>query len=263
MKILSFYVFLFFVACGSVDQKTNSDIIARVGDETLTKKDLLLLTGNQVGGKDVFSRAINNWVEKKLLYRAALSIGLNKDLMLAKERDLFYENLLISSFVDIQTKANIKITKKEVSDYYLSNKNSFVRMDEEVLVKHFTFKTNKAAKRTVKELKKKKPKTDMEEFLKDQIVDTKTITKREAGSNHVGFVFDGEVGDVLGPKKIGGFFHVFQILQNHKEGSYIGLEKVYEEIYQRIHKEKEALVLGSVLDSLYLSSDVFVSREEL
>ena len=263
MKILFFYVFLVFVACDSAEQKTTSDVIARVGDETLTKKDLLLLTGNQAGGIDVFSRAINNWVEKKLLYRAALSIGLHKDLALTKKRDLFYESLLISSFVDIQTKANIKITKKDVSDYYLNNKNSFVRIDEEVLVKHFAFQTNKAAKKTIKELKKKKPKIDMKELLKDQRVETKTITKRGAGSNHIDFVFAGGVGDILGPKKFGGFFHVFQILQKHKEGSYIGLEKVYEEIYQRLYKEKEFLVLGDVLDSLYLNSDVFVSRETL
>ena len=263
MKTLFFYVFLFFIACSSVEQKKTSVIVARVGDETLTKKDLLLLTGNQVGGIDVFSREINNWVEKKLLYRAALSIGLNKDLVLTKKRDLFYESLLISSFVDIQTKANIKITKKDVSDYYLKNKESFVRIDEEVLVKHFTFQTSEAAKKTIKKLKKKKPKADMKEFLKNHTVETKSITKRGAGSSHIGFVFDGTVGDVLGPKNIGGFFHVFQILQKHKKGSYVGLEKVYEEIYQRLYKEKEVLILGAVLDSLYLNSDVFVSREVL
>ena len=77
------------------------------------------------------------------------------------------------------------------------------------------------------------------------------------------FVFEGVVGDVLGPKEHGGNFHVFQILQKHKKDSYYGLEKVYDEIYQRLYKEKETLVLRSVLDSLYLNTDVFVSQAVL
>ena len=67
----------------------------------------------------------------------------------------------------------------------------------------------------------------------------------------------------LGPKKHNENFHVFQILQKHKEGSYFGLEKVYDEIYQRLYKEKEALVFVFVLDSLYLKSDVFVSNKPM
>ena len=82
----------------------------------------------------------------------------------------------------------------------------------------------------------------MEKLLSKQQVQTKTIRKNDAGSNLVGFVFTGGVGDVLGPKKHNKRFHLFQILQKHKEGSFLGLEKVYDEIYQRIYKEKEVLV---------------------
>tara|TARA_Y100000768_G_C23856241_1_gene623472 strand:+ start:52 stop:846 length:795 start_codon:yes stop_codon:yes gene_type:complete len=262
MKPLFLFTLLFFISCSS-DKKTEEGIVARVGDETLTKKDLLFLVGSRAGDLDAFSRAISKWVENKLLYRAALSIGLDKDIALNNQRDLFYENLMISSFIKIQTKKRTKNTKKEVSAYYLKNKDSFKRIDDEVIVKHFTFSTNKAAKKLKKELKKKKPGVDMEIFLNKQRVKTKTIRKKDAGSNHVGFVFNGAVGDILGPKEHNKSFHVFQILQKHKKGSYFGLEKVYDEIYQRIYKEKEILILGRVLDSLYLSSDVFVSQEVL
>ena len=77
------------------------------------------------------------------------------------------------------------------------------------------------------------------------------------------FVFDAEGGSVLGPKEHDKTFHVFQILQAHKKGSYFGLEKVYDEIYQRLYKEKEFLILGSILDSLYLKTDVFVSQKAI
>ena len=260
MKQLFIYVFLFFVACGA-DKKPGGETVARVDSEKLSKGDLFYLVGGRASDADFFSLTIKKWVERKLLYRAALSAGLDKDLGLINERDLFYENLLISSFINIQTKQKTKTTKKEVSDYYLKNKGSFRRTDDEVLVKHFVFSTKKEAQKIIKELKKKKPTVDMEKFLNGQAVETKTLRKKEAGSNRVGFVFDGGVGDILGPKKNNDNFHVFQVLQKHKKGSYVGLEKVYDEIYHRLYKEKEVLVLNSILDSLYLKSDVFVSQK--
>ena len=262
MKLLILIVYLFFVSCG-VENKTEGKILARVGQETLTKENLLFLAGTRTGDSDFFSRTINNWVENKLLYLAAVSIGLDKDLHLMKERDLFYENLLISSYIKIQTQEKTRTTKKEVSDYYLKNKESFKRTDDEVVVKHFVFSTNKAARKTMRELMKKKPTADIEGLLSKQRVETKTLRKKGAGSSLVGFVFSAVVGDVVGPKKHKDSFHVFQILQKHKEGSYIGLEKVYDEIYNRLYKEKEAFVLGAILDSLYLKADVFVSQERL
>ena len=262
MKIVYLCSLLFFFGCGG-NKKTEKNIVARVGNETLTKENLLFLVGKQANNKEVFSREVNNWVEKKLLYRAAVFAGLNKDRSLTKERDLFYENLLVSSFVKIKTKEKTKTTKKEVSDYYLKNKESFKRTEEEVVVKHFVFKTNKEAKNFKKELKKKKPKIDIEELLKKQQVETKTIRKNEGGSNLVGFVFTGSVGDVLGPREHNKKFHVFQILQKHKKGTLIGLEMVYDEIYQRLFKEKEVLVIDAILDSLFLRSDVFVKQGTL
>ena len=262
MKTVFLYLLLFFTAC-EADKKKREVVVARVGKETLTKENLLFLAGGRVADAGFYSRTIKTWVEKKLLYSAALSVGLDKDHLLSKERDLFYENLLISSFIKIQTKEKAITTKKEVSDYYLKNKESFKRIEDEVVVKHFVFDTKKEAKKLKSELKKKKPKIDIEDLLKKQQVQTKTIRKSEAGSNLVGFVFTGKLGDVLGPKKNMGLFHVFQILQKHQKGSYIGLERVYDEVYQRIYKEKETFVLNSVLDSLYLGSDVFVSQEVL
>ena len=260
MKSLFFYVLLFFMACG-FNKKPEGEIIARVGNEVLTKEGLLFLVGNQAANAGVFLRTINKWVENKLLYRAAVSLGLEKDITLTKERDLFYENLLISSFVNIQTKEKTKTTKKEVSDYYLKNKASFKRIDDEIVVKQFSFSSLKEAKKIKKELNKKKPKIDMEGLSNKHRIKTKTIKKNEGGSNLVSFVFAGSVGDVLGPKEHNNKFHIFQILQKHNSGSLIGLEKAYDEIYQRLFKEKEILVLGNILDSLYLNSDVFISQD--
>ena len=47
-----------------------------------------------------------------------------------------------------------------------------------MLVKHFVFPTVKEAKKTKKELNKKKPKVDIESLLNKQTVETKILRKK-------------------------------------------------------------------------------------
>ena len=41
----------------------------------------------------------------------------------------------------------------------------------------------------------------------------------------------------------------------------MGLEVVYEEIHQRIFKTKKFQFLDSILDSLFLNNDIYISPE--
>ena len=84
---------------------------------------------------------VESWVEKTLFYNEAVNINLDNDKTLLKKRDLFYKNLLIGSFLDIKTRKEIKISRKEILDYYKNNKNSFIRKQNEVLLKHFVLPT--------------------------------------------------------------------------------------------------------------------------
>ena len=104
--------------------------MARVNEKKLTKEQLASLVGSTANDSRALLFATNRWVEKTLLYNEAIKSGLNKDAELLRKRDLFYEDLLVSSFLDIQTKNKIKITKKDVSNYYAKNKKSFTRADE-------------------------------------------------------------------------------------------------------------------------------------
>ena len=52
-----------------------------------------------------------------------------------------------------------------------------------------------------------------------------------------------------------------EILKKYKKGSARGLELVYDEIYERLHKQKKEALVASTIDSLYLSSDVFISPD--
>ena len=60
-----------------------------------------------------------------------------EDKKLKSERDLFYNKLVISSFINNTLIKDINISKEEVLAYYNSSKGFFNRKQEEVFVHHF------------------------------------------------------------------------------------------------------------------------------
>jgi len=253
-----FLVFLLFCSCFSEDFPAE-DVVARVNDAILTKKMLGQLVGNQLGGEKELLHAANRWVEKTLLHNEAIKIGLGRDKSLIKKSGDFYKELLISSFLEIKTNSSRSVLKKDVSDYYNKNKKSFVRLGREVVVKHFVFSTKKEAESVKKTLKRNRRGEKIEKIINSYRPETVTLKDTFLKEGLVGFVFKGEPGEILGPKQYRGLYHVFEVLKKHKKGSILGLEFVYDEIYQRLYKQNESRVLASVLDSLYSSSDVFIS----
>ena len=254
-----FIVFFIFVSCSNNGEEPE-EVFARVGNKTLTKKDLVEMKKVGLVSEGSVSNLVNNWVEKTLLYNEAVKSGLKKDTEIIRRRDRFYKDLLVSSFLEIQTKNKINITKKEVSNYYAKNKKSFTRPDDEIIIKHFVLPSNKESIK-LKKLLKGGVGAEIEKYVTKHSPQTRLLYRHTAESSAVGFVFTGSVGDILGPKKNDEGFHLFEILKKYKKGSERGLELVYDEIYQRILKQKKESLVVLLLDSLYLSSDVFISPE--
>ena len=257
------FLFLFLALFFSCTKNTEDvvDIYARVGKTTLTNKDVLELKKGGLVKQGSVRHLVESWVEKTLFYNEAVNINLDKDKSLLYKRDLFYKNLLISSLLDIKTKKEIKISRKEVSDYYKNNKKSFIRKQDEILLKHFVLPTKKEANKLKSLLRSNKKGDQLEKYVEKYKPETKTIKRGFINESLIGFVFDASVGDILGPKKIESSYHVFDILRKKNKGSVKGLEIVYDEIHQRLFKIKEMKFLNDYLDSLYASADIYISPE--
>ena len=131
------FIFLaFFFSC-TKNTKEVVDVYARVGETILTKKEVLEMKKECLVEQHSIRHLVESWVKKTLFYNEAVNINLDNDKTLLNKRDLFYKNLLISSFLEIKTKKEIKISRKEVSDYYNNNKKSFIRKQDEILLKHY------------------------------------------------------------------------------------------------------------------------------
>ena len=259
MVFLFLFLFLFISCTKSTEEVV--DVYARVGETILTKKEVLEMKKEGLVEQHSIRHLVDSWVEKTLFYNEAININLDNDKTLLNKRDLFYKNLLISSFLDMKSRKEIEISRKEVLDYYKNNKNSFARKQNEILLKHFVLPTKKEANKLKNLLKSNKKGDRLEEYIKKYNPETKTIKEGFINKNLIGFVFNGSVGDVLGPKKIESSFHVFDILKKSNKGSIKGLEVVYDEIHQRLFKIKEMQFLNNFLDSLYTNADIYISPE--
>ena len=150
--------FVLFFSC-STKNAVPDDFVARVNNNFLTKEELKQLVGNEITNSQTFLHATNRWVEKTLLYNDAIKNNLQMDKNLINQREAFYKDLLITSYLNITKKNKVIVNKKEISNYYNKNKKSFTRLNEEVLVRHFIISSKKEAetiKKTIRKNKKKK-----------------------------------------------------------------------------------------------------------
>ena len=112
------FLFLFltlFISCTNSTEEV-VDIYARVGETVLTKKDVLEMKKNGLVEQRSVEHFVESWVERTLFYNEAIKINLNKDETLLNKRDLFYKNLLIDSFLEIESRKEIKISKRDISN---------------------------------------------------------------------------------------------------------------------------------------------------
>ena len=72
------------------------------------------------------------------------------------------------------------------------------------------------------------------------------------------FVFNNKNTALFGPKKEKGLYHIVEILKVYEINTFLGLEFVYDEIYNRLYKKEELIREKVVLDSLYKRADVFL-----
>ena len=258
--IILVFLFVILFSCSS-SENTEEEVVARVGDNVLIKANIVDKTSGGLVNSNSVLHITNRWVKKTLLYEAALSANLDKDRLLIEKKEDFYKDLLISSFLELEAKKQINISKEEVSNYYRDHKKSFTRSEDEIRLKHFVLPTKKEALKLKKLLKSNKKGALLEEYVYKYGPETKTVKKNLVRDNLIGFVFNHLVGDIVGPKKIRSSYHVFEILRKNKKGTIRGLEVVYDEIQQRLFKKKEAVFLTFVLDSLYLNTDIYISPE--
>ena len=255
MTCFFYFIFIaFFISCSS-REKTKAPVVARVGDAFLRADDERL---EKSYSKETAVLLVNKWVEQTILYNKAIEKNFNEDSSLLKKRDVFFKDLVVSSFLEQETASNIKITKEQIREYYIKNKTEFERKEEELYVEHYSTTDIKRAKTIVSFLltKKSTPKTTISSSLRSSNYIKKTLIHPLFGRE----LFNSK-NSVVGPIKNSGEYHVFNILEKYKKGSFVGLDLVSDKIYQRLYKKEEIVAKNKLIDSLKKHTTIYTNPE--
>ncbi|SVD17238.1 uncharacterized protein METZ01_LOCUS370092, partial [marine metagenome] len=66
---------------------------------------------------------------------------------------------------------------------------------------------------------------------------------------------------VLGPEKTSFGYHVLEVLEFFPEGSFRGLDEVYDEISQELYQSRRVVLYGRLLDSLANASSPALNKK--
>ena len=232
-------------------------VIARVDNQKLTSQNIDSVFSFFNLNNNTLPVLIENWVDNAVLYKAAVGAGFNKDRSLIKKRDDFYRALVVSSFLSRESEKTIQITKEAVRSYYKTNKDSFIRKEEEMSVEHYTTPIREVGKTLRKEVLQGKSlspdttnfKRALENIKKGRLIkelETPLFSSRDR---------------IVGPIKAAGHFHLFKIIKRYKKGSQKTLSDSYDEIYQRLYKQKAFEVSELILDSLKQTLNIYINPE--
>ena len=125
--LVLFFV-VFFQACNWMEnnEEKNKNILARVGNSTLYKKDILY--NSSLGDSaQVYSNQINLWIKKQLVLNSAFqSDEMMSDIQ--NKVDQYKESLMLFEFEKylFANSNTIEISRDEIVDYYEENIEDFI-----------------------------------------------------------------------------------------------------------------------------------------
>ena len=251
-----FFLFFIFLFVGCSEKSQTEYPLARVGSFVLSESDI----DNEITEEKVFD-FVENWVTNKVLMEKAEKAGFFEDKKLKSERDLFYNKLVISSFINNTLIKDIDISKEEVLDYYNSSKGFFNRKQEEVFVHHFFNKEIEQLRSIKRQLLKGKSKRNTSEIREDYNVEPVFVKRGFSIKEIDNALFKSKKTGLVGPIRTDLGFHLFDIIKRYKKGSEVGLESSYDEIYQRLLKKKKSNRKKSFIDSLKRNTNIFINSK--
>jgi len=150
-------------ACSQGADQKKGDVVAKVGGEVITTKDveqevaaLPDFAKEFFKGPDGTSRLVDELVKKELLYVEAKKRGLDKDEEFQRKFEEVKKNALITRLLEKEVKATPQMSEKDVKDYYDAHKDEFVQANS-VRLSQILVKTEDDAKTVYARLQKGEP----------------------------------------------------------------------------------------------------------
>ena len=143
----SILFFVLLLSC-NLNNELDKNIIAKVGDKTLTFVELLEKIPNNIERLDstvVVDEIINNWALNELLIKnAEMNLSELEKNRLKKNSNEYYNNLLVNTYKNkiASVNSDTLVNQKDIAEYYDTNLNNFVLYEDIVQARYVRLNKN-------------------------------------------------------------------------------------------------------------------------
>ena len=143
----SILFFVFLLSC-NLNNELDKNIIAKVGDKTLTLVELIEKIPNNIERLDstvVVNEIINNWALNELLIKnAEMNLSELEKNRLKKNSNEYYNNLLVSTYKNkiASVNSDTLVNQNDIAEYYDTNLNNFVLYEDIVQARYVRLNKN-------------------------------------------------------------------------------------------------------------------------
>lgn len=242
----------------------NEEIIARVENAVLTRKDLMDRIDLETVRPDQEKEFVEKWVDRELLYREAKRLGLDKSKELEWELELVEKEYAIQKLLERIYAKKIQITEEEIVAYYEQNQDLFLVDEDEVRILHILTEKRSEARVELQEIQAGK---EFGEVARERSIG---LFKEKGGS--LGYIkredvipeiariaFHLEPGKVSSIIHSGHGYHIIKVVKKRSKGDVKALSEVRDEILQRLRVIKERSVYYDLLFQLQNEAKVYIA----
>ena len=255
---------LFGLGCSTKETWADPSPVASVGNSSIGIESLRARFGDKIKDSLFVYSFLSNWIEKELLYRGGLSQGIDEDVSVLQKISDYKKDLIGAGFLSLSVK-EYTIESDAVRKYYTDNRDRYKRKKKEAQVSYFTAPVHSAALKIKGELKK------------DYVANGSDVLSKYRGTRAV--LRYGELppkinervfnkrsfkkGNLLGPYLVDNNYYIIKIEKVFLENSYIGIDLVYDEIYQTLKNKALTLKHREIVDSLWLEYPIKVDSQRI
>lgn len=199
-------------------------VIARVEKNKLKLSEIHAVLGPSPNSQ-LMDQFISMWVEEQLWYLEAKRYVKN-DSKIKDQVETYRQRLLIKKYQDTVLKEQIKITDKDVQDYYKEHLNEFNTHKPAAFIEIYSVASEKEAQDIITTIN-----TSRHPNHASQI---KLVYEDDYIFEIDNILFSKSNKKVLGPIKVNDVYFVITVIERYSQNSTLALEHVKNDIIQRL-----------------------------
>ena len=185
-----------------------------------------------------------------LLYKAAVENGFQDETSVERLVNDYRESLYGNLFLEHYLSSRIEISMDKIREHYIANKFSYVRRSNQFQLIQFLTQNEASAIKIKRSLLQYDAERRVS-LLREHGVSPITVSPGDLPQSLDVLLFGfSPARGVLGPEKTSLGYHVLEVLEFFPEGSFRGLNEVYDEISQGLYQSRRGILYGRLLDSL-------------